>query len=144
MIPTDMKMDKLNTLLNDIFHFNFGKFPNLEKILLWFPDYLQRFYNTYNSLMYGDGPLPIHLRFYIAIMAAASHNSDYLINRLALHFIRSGGDVVWLQKGTKIIPQKLRNLSEIIKIMGYTPWKIKSSTFFKVNIYSLSSINFSE
>lgn len=132
MIPTQMKNEKILAFLIDLFHFNFGKIPNLEKVLLWFPDYLIKFHTTYNTLMYGDGPLPLYIRFFIAIMSASCYNCDYLVARLSIHFLKTGGDSQWLHNGVSATPEKLRKLCELILLTAYTPWKLKKFSFFQV------------
>lgn len=125
--------EKYIFLLSDIFSFNDGKIPNLEKVLLWFPDYLIKFQEFYQILMYGDGPLPIALRFFIAIMGVSAYGCDYLLNRLITHFIKNGGDIKWVQLGLDHCPKKLQKLSEINLILAFCPWKLKEEKFFSVN-----------
>eukprot|EP00061_Rhincodon_typus_P016600 g44905.t1 len=67
------------------------------------PQYLESFLKTQHYLLHMDGPLPFHYRHYIAIMV--------------------GGDPQWLQ-GLDCIPQRLRNLNEINKILAHRPWLI--------------------
>ena len=126
--PTEKYIDKLY----EIFQFNEGKIPNLEKILLWFPDYLLKFQENYQTLMYGNGPLPITFRFFIAIMAVSALGCDYLLNRLITHFIKNGGDVKWLEGGLANCPKKFHKLSEINFLLAFCPWKIKEAKFFHV------------
>ncbi|XP_054721730.1 sestrin homolog [Uloborus diversus] len=88
------------------------------------PEYLHEFLKTQNFLLRGDGPLRYDHRHYIAIMAAARHQCTCLINHHKQKFTAQGGNPQWLQ-GLQYIPAKLRNLSEINKIMAHTPWLLR-------------------
>ncbi|XP_062917115.1 sestrin-3-like [Mobula hypostoma] len=87
------------------------------------PQYLESFLKTQHYLLHMDGPLPFHYRHYIAIMAAARHQSLYLVEVHINQFLQVGGDPQWLQ-GLGCIPQRLRNLNEINKILAHRPWLI--------------------
>eukprot|EP00062_Callorhinchus_milii_P001235 gi/632936079/ref/XP_007892295.1/ PREDICTED: sestrin-1-like [Callorhinchus milii] len=87
------------------------------------PQYLESFLKTQHYLLHMDGPLPFHYRHYIAIMAAARHQSSYLVEVHVEQFLQVGGDPLWLQ-GLHHIPQRLRNLNEINKILAHRPWLI--------------------
>ena len=55
-------------LLKDIFNFYHGRLPRAEQILLWYPDYLARFFELQRVIMMEDGPIPLDWRFFIALM----------------------------------------------------------------------------
>lgn len=71
--------------------------------------------------MYDDGPLPFATRHYLAIIAAARNKCNYLVNLHEKEFIAEGGDVKWLN-GLENIPQKLRAIYDINKILAHRPW----------------------
>ena len=58
--------------------------------------------------------------------AAGRHQCSYLINLHIQEFILQGGDPNWLN-GLHCIPQKLRDLYEINKILAHRPWLIQKS-----------------
>ncbi|XP_055619869.1 sestrin homolog isoform X2 [Toxorhynchites rutilus septentrionalis] len=94
---------------------------HVTKVIAYHPRYLQHYLNTQNFVMHCDGPLPFEYRYYIAIMAAARHKCTYLVNLYEKEFLLQGGDRNWL-KGLDHIPPKLRNLSDINKILAHRPW----------------------
>ncbi|MBN3306759.1 SESN3 protein, partial [Amia calva] len=55
--------------------------------------------------------------------AAARHQCSFLVNLHVQEFFQIGGCREWL-KGLAYIPQKLRNLNEINKILAHRPWLI--------------------
>ena len=134
-IPLNSEPDTYINLIFDIFSFNGGKIPHLENILLWFPDYLMKYHQIYQTMMLGDGPLSIPWRFYIAIMAISCYGCDYFLNRLMTHYIKTGGDIKWLECGLKACPKKLQRLYEINNLLAFSPWKLRNSQFFDVNIF---------
>lgn len=138
-IPLTMKKDNYVNLLNEIFGINFGRIPHLENILLWFPDYLLKFHQTYQMLMFGEGPLPTNWRFFLAIMAASCYNCDYLLNRLMINFIKTGGNIKWLENGLKDCPKKLQKIANLNLIIAHSPWKIRNSTFSSVYLILLTN-----
>uniref|UniRef100_K7FUG6 Sestrin 2 n=1 Tax=Pelodiscus sinensis TaxID=13735 RepID=K7FUG6_PELSI len=89
------------------------------------PEYLASFWKRLYLLLHMDGPLPYHKRHYIAIMvqAAARHQCSYLVGFHVAEFLKVGGNPAWLQ-GLHCAPQKLRNLSEINKILAHRPWLV--------------------
>ena len=133
-IPLTSKKEKYMDLIYEIFSFNNGKIPHLENILLWFPDYLYQHYKTYQAMMYGDGPLPIPWRFFLAIMAESCYGCDYLLNRSMTQFIKTGGNVKWLESGLRSCPKKIQRLFEVNIILAFSPWKLRQCQFFDVNI----------
>ena len=58
--------------------------------------------------------------------AAARHQCSYLVNVQTTEFLLQGGDERWL-KGLEHIPQKLRNLYEVNKVLAHRPWLINKS-----------------
>lgn len=134
-IPLTKNKETYINLLYELFSINFGKVPYLENMLLWFPDYLLKLHQVYQSIMFGEGPLPIHWRFYLGIMAVSCYSCDYLLNRLMTNFIKTGGDVKWLESGLSQCPRKLQKLAEINLIMAHSPWKLKHARFFIVNLF---------
>ncbi|XP_028839155.1 sestrin-3 isoform X2 [Denticeps clupeoides] len=87
------------------------------------PHYLQSFLRSQVYLLRRDGPLPLHYRHYIAIMAAARHQCWFLVSLHIQEFYRLGVCSDWLH-GLKHANQKLRNLNDLNKILAHRPWLI--------------------
>ncbi|XP_068844913.1 sestrin-3 isoform X4 [Capricornis sumatraensis] len=85
--------------------------------------YLESFLRSQFYMLRMDGPLPLPHRHYIAIMAAARHQCSYLINMHVDEFLKTGGIAEWLN-GLQYVPQRLKNLNEINKLLAHRPWLI--------------------
>ena len=127
-LPEKMKVEEYKFLLGDIVNFNGGKIPHLERLLCWFPDYLNRYFQTKNCLMTVPGALPFDWRFYIAIMAVSCYGCNYLFNHLSHQFMTYGGEKEWLISGIEAAPMKIKNLRELNSILAYKPWALRSSS----------------
>ncbi|CAL4110899.1 unnamed protein product [Meganyctiphanes norvegica] len=86
--------------------------------------YRETWYRAQVHLLYGDGPLPITWRLYIAIMAVCRHEVTWLVETLLLEFQNGGGDVQWVG-GIHRVPPKLAALSRINNILAHQPWLLK-------------------
>ncbi|XP_030056077.1 sestrin-3 [Microcaecilia unicolor] len=100
-----------------------GRLDNITQVMSLHPQYLESFIRTQFYMLRMDGPLPLHYRHYIAIMASARHQCSYLINMHVDEFLKTGGIAEWLN-GLDYIPQRLRNLNEINKLLAHRPWLI--------------------
>ncbi|KAG1659629.1 Sestrin-1 [Nymphon striatum] len=101
-----------------------NRLDNITQVIGFHPHYLDAFLRTQQFLLRGDGPLPYDYRHYIALMAAGRHQCTYLINQLKEEFLKQGGEPRWLE-GLQNIPQKLRDIYEINKILAHRPWLLK-------------------
>ncbi|XP_069751228.1 sestrin-1-like isoform X3 [Narcine bancroftii] len=100
-----------------------GRVNNITMVMGLHPQYLESFWKTQYYLLQMDGPLPYHYRHYIALMAAARHQCSYLVSLHVNEFLHVGGNPEWLN-GLNFVPQKMRNLNEINKILAHRPWLI--------------------
>ncbi|XP_044523876.1 sestrin-2 isoform X1 [Gracilinanus agilis] len=100
-----------------------GRPDNVMLVMSLHPDYLSSFWKMQGLLLRVDGPLPCPWRHYIAIMASARHQCSYLISFHMAEFLQVGGDPEWLL-GIHRVPQKLRNLNEINKLLAHRPWLV--------------------
>lgn len=98
-----------------------GRLDNISLVMGFHPQYLDSFLRTQHYLLQMDGPLPLHYRHYIGIMAAARHQCSYLVNLHVNDFLQVGGDPKWLN-GLAEAPQKLQQLGELNKILAHRPW----------------------
>jgi sestrin 1/3 len=94
---------------------------HVTKVIRYHPKYYEHYVKTHKYLMYDDGPLPFATRHYLAIIAAARNKCNYLVNLHEKEFLEEGGDKKWL-KGLDFIPQKLRAIYDINKILAHRPW----------------------
>uniref|UniRef100_A0A1B6CLQ6 Sestrin n=2 Tax=Clastoptera arizonana TaxID=38151 RepID=A0A1B6CLQ6_9HEMI len=108
-----------------------NRLDHVTQVMGYHPTYLDIFLRTQNFILRGDGPLPYDHRHFIAIMAAGRHQCSYLINLQKQEFVLQGGEQMWL-KGLSYIPQKLRNLYEINKILAHRPWLLNKSHIEKL------------
>lgn len=102
---------------------SWGCVDHLTQVMGLHPHYLESFLHSQFYLLRMDGPLPLHCRHYIAIMAAARHQCSFLVTQHVREFYRMGVCLEWL-KGLQYAPQRLRNLNEINKILAHRPWLI--------------------
>ncbi|KAM4701208.1 sestrin-3 [Discoglossus pictus] len=100
-----------------------GRLDNITKVMSLHPQYLESFLRTQFYMLRMEGPLPYHYRHYIAIMASARHQCSYLINMHVDEFLNTGGSSEWLN-GLEYVPQRLKNLNEINKLLAHRPWLI--------------------
>ncbi|XP_054989432.1 sestrin-3 isoform X1 [Sorex araneus] len=98
-----------------------GRLDNITQVMGLHTQYLESFLRSQFYLLRMDGPLPLPQRHYIAIMAAARHQCSYLINVHVDEFLKTGGSAQWLD-GLEYAPQRLRNLSEVNKLLAHRPW----------------------
>lgn len=68
----------------------------------------------------------LQVQFPFLLQAAGRHQCSYLVALQKQEFILQGGDQSWLN-GLNCIPQKLRNLYDINKILAHRPWLLKRS-----------------
>ena len=119
-----------HTLFVDAFLQN-NRLDHVTQVMGYHPAYLDHFLKTQNFILRGDGPLPYDYRHYIAIMASGRHQCNYLISLQKQEFLLQGGSHTWL-KGLDYIPQKLRSLYDINKILAHQPWLLNKSHIEKL------------
>ncbi|KAG1963978.1 sestrin-1 [Pimephales promelas] len=119
-----LQVSKLDERTQSIFEDAFavlGRLDNISLVIGFHPQYLESFLKTQHYLLQIDGPLSLHCRHYIGIMAAARHQCTYLVNLHVNDFLQVGGDPKWLN-GLGEAPQKLQALEELNKILAHRPW----------------------
>eukprot|EP01127_Copromyxa_protea_P014355 TRINITY_DN3981_c0_g1_i2.p1 TRINITY_DN3981_c0_g1~~TRINITY_DN3981_c0_g1_i2.p1 ORF type:complete len:396 (-),score=47.12 TRINITY_DN3981_c0_g1_i2:120-1307(-) len=108
-----------------------GRVSHLTRILAWHPTYYSNSNQTWQYIMNGNGPLLTPLRIYVAILAASSWNSSYVVQHLETEFLLHQGDPSWLQ-GIQNAPQKIQNLMEINALLAHQPWLINENHIEKL------------
>ncbi|XP_068199170.1 sestrin-1 isoform X1 [Antennarius striatus] len=119
-----LKVSKVDTRTQSILEDAFaalGRLDNISVVMGFHPQYLESFLRTQHYLLQMDGPLSLHYRHYIGIMAAARHQCSYLVNLHVNDFLQVGGDPKWLN-GLSDAPRKLQQLGELNKILAHRPW----------------------
>jgi hypothetical protein len=91
--------------------------------------------------MYSQGALPSDSRHYLAIMAASRHKCLYLVHQQEKEFTSQKGNKMWLL-GLEYIPKKLKDISELNKLICHQPWLINKTHIEKLlkNPYNSWSI----
>ncbi|XP_069852829.1 sestrin-3-like [Dipodomys merriami] len=100
-----------------------GRLDNVTQVMSLHAQYLESFLRSQFLMLRMGGALPLPHRHYIAIMAAARHQCSYLINMHVDEFLKTGGIAEWLN-GLEYVPQRLKNLNEINKLLAHRPWLI--------------------
>lgn len=96
------------------------------KPLTLHPSYYKVFRETIDTMLYGDGPLSVDSRHYIALMAACRHQCQYMIDFHKTEFARVGGNRTWLE-GLGKASQKIRSLDSLNRILAHQPWLLQTS-----------------
>lgn len=132
VVPTEMghNLNDTHMFFIDAFLQN-NRLDHITQEMGYHPTYLDIFLRTQHFILRGDGPLPYDYRHFIAIMAAGRHQCSYLINQQKQEFLLQGGDHNWL-RGLTHIPQKLRDLYEINKILAHRPWLLTKTHIQKL------------
>ncbi len=100
-------------------------------MLSFHPEFLKVFMNSYNYLMYSQGALSYDTRHFIAIMAASRHKCIYLVKQQEKEFLSQNGQKKWLH-GIDYIPEKLKDLSELNKLLCHQPWLLNRNHIEKI------------
>ena len=111
----------LKQMLDRMFFTN-GRLFHHERILCWFPKYLEKFFEAHDLLMNRQDILPITWKYYLSIMAVSCYECEYLLKILEEQFLLYGGDIDWLNNGLKKVEGKLQKIGEINEIMAFKPW----------------------
>jgi hypothetical protein len=100
-----------------------GRLLLYEGFFLWFSEYFELYYSTKVKLM-NDNYFPLTWKYYLAIMAVSTMKCSYLLRKLEIDFLDSGGNEEWLE-GLIKVPEKLRKIEIINNILAHQPWKLK-------------------
>ncbi|RHZ75815.1 hypothetical protein Glove_209g126 [Diversispora epigaea] len=103
-----------------------GRLSHYYRVLSYFPRFMEKYQNSYSAIVESPGPLRRSDRYYIGIMAASQHKSQYLISKLKNYFLLHGGDAEWLE-GLQYASVKIRKLAQINSILAHQPWRLQKS-----------------
>eukprot|EP00818_Percolomonas_sp_WS_P007552 CAMPEP_0117443456 /NCGR_PEP_ID=MMETSP0759-20121206/4703_1 /TAXON_ID=63605 /ORGANISM="Percolomonas cosmopolitus, Strain WS" /LENGTH=656 /DNA_ID=CAMNT_0005235429 /DNA_START=211 /DNA_END=2178 /DNA_ORIENTATION=- len=104
---------------------DYGIVHHLPWVLSFHPAFCKQFYETFNYVMKENGPLPLHYRNYIAMIAAARHNCDQLIYHEQEEFLYNGGPPQWLE-GVEYAPKKIEQIMQFNALLAHQPWLLTS------------------
>ncbi|CAO3641073.1 unnamed protein product [Cunninghamella blakesleeana] len=117
-----------------------GRLTNMYRVMTFFPTYYEVFQlNITNLTKSSIGPLHRTWRIYLAIMASAELQCQYLLSTLKLDFLQSGGDPSWL-KGIQYCPVKLQRISKFILKLSRQPWRLTTDDISRLMTLSDSPI----
>uniref|UniRef100_A0A0A9WG88 Sestrin n=1 Tax=Lygus hesperus TaxID=30085 RepID=A0A0A9WG88_LYGHE len=69
-----------------------GRCPGYSYLVALYPSFLHAHHACLSFLLLGEGPLPVDIRFMIAIMAASRHRCHALVSRFAAILLQHYGD----------------------------------------------------
>ncbi|CDW78780.1 sestrin-1 isoform 2 [Stylonychia lemnae] len=104
-----------------------GRLFHHERILCWFPKYLQHFDETLDQMMNREDVLPITWKYYLSIMAVSCYDCEYLLKIQEEQFLLWGGDIKWLTDGIKVVDRKLQKIGELNELLAFRPWAISQT-----------------
>ena len=74
-----MTSEEFFTLYKDIYKFWFGRITNMDRVLMWYPEYLRKITRVMHHVMQAEGPLPLDWRYFLAIIVTPAHLFDFLM-----------------------------------------------------------------
>jgi len=122
LIMKNTSNQELFDTLKSIYNFYRGRIPRAEQLLLYYPDYLTRFFELQRVIMTEDGPLPLDQRYFLALLSVSCYGCDYLYNLLIEGYVEAGGDETWLDANSTTLPAKLKRLIDTNYDLAYQPW----------------------
>jgi len=126
---------ELKKLLDGIFY-QHGRIRPHERILCWFPKYLEYYRDSYELVVGSSdedsGVLKWTEKLYLGIMAISCYKCDYLLNILEEQFVLVGGDLNWITDGLKKVDPRLAKFAELNEIMAFKPWILHTNMLEKL------------
>lgn len=104
-----------------------GRLFHHERILCWFPRYLQYCVEANDVLMNREDVLPITWKYYLSIMAVSCYDCEYLLKIQEEQFLLYGGEIEWITNGLKSVNKKIERLAELNEILAFKPWMLSAS-----------------
>lgn len=90
----------------------------IKNYLSLFPSYAELFNQTQTMLLEGNGPLAVHERHFIAVMACKVSGCEPLVNQQEALFLSVGGSPAWLDSA---VPVRLARLSTTNRLLYRAP-----------------------
>eukprot|EP01125_Pyxidicula_operculata_P016118 TRINITY_DN551_c0_g1_i1.p1 TRINITY_DN551_c0_g1~~TRINITY_DN551_c0_g1_i1.p1 ORF type:complete len:646 (+),score=135.50 TRINITY_DN551_c0_g1_i1:41-1978(+) len=143
-LPIDSKDPEVSEIFQTSF-LEWGRVSHLTRLMAWHPEYYRTFVKSHSVLMRSpDGPLPLPLRNYIGIMAAATYKCSYLVQEQEKEFLQNlsnlGDDYYyngnnnnsnplsessWVKYGISAASAQMKNLIHVNLILAHRPWDLK-------------------
>eukprot|EP00163_Fabomonas_tropica_P020705 TRINITY_DN36601_c0_g1_i1.p1 TRINITY_DN36601_c0_g1~~TRINITY_DN36601_c0_g1_i1.p1 ORF type:complete len:676 (-),score=156.89 TRINITY_DN36601_c0_g1_i1:291-2135(-) len=101
-----------------------GRVSNLVRVLFFHSEYLTHWAESVLAVMYAPGPLPPHLRHYVAMMAASRHGCRYLVRRQRAEFLYAGGNRKWIA-GVQFADTQVQRLAQLNTMLALRPWRLE-------------------
>jgi hypothetical protein len=102
-----------------------GRVSPHERMLCWFPKYLQ-YFTTTQQILHGEDVLSLNMKLYLGIMAVSCYNCEYLLNILEVQFVLNGGDLEWISQGLKKVDQRIAKFAEVNEVLAFMPWRLNA------------------
>lgn len=112
--------ETMHQTLNDIFLLN-GCIPNLERLLLLFPTYLELYFQLNDILLEQTTALDQATGYFLAVCSAAQLGCIYMFKRYRKRFLEIGGSEEWLHGD---YPSKIRNILPLGHLLAYSPYEV--------------------
>lgn len=101
-----------------------GRLANVFRVMAFFPTFYEIYSNAYTKIVKSSlGPLSRPWKCYLAILASAHHQCQYLVSMMRLEYLQNGGDPAWLQ-GIEYAPPKLQHIARLILKMSRQSWQL--------------------
>ncbi|CCG82360.1 protein of unknown function [Taphrina deformans PYCC 5710] len=102
-----------------------GRVTNFGRVLSYFPRFYESTIVLHDELIRKQGgPLQRVNKLYLAIMAAAQADCQYLVSYFSKKYAQLGCNLEWLD-GLEHAPRKIQRLGRINALLGRQPWKIR-------------------
>lgn len=123
--PFDYK--KLQLGIDDMLVKRKSKFLVLYPYFMWFENMFELNMQVMDELLTSTSSKIVDnsWKYYLAIIAAATYRSEYILSYFQLEFLSNNGDINWLTIGIKETPDKLKVFGEINNILAHQPWKLE-------------------
>ena len=106
--------------LDSVYH-EFNYVPNLERFLLFYPDYLDRF-SKYRHSLFHPQTVDTRAAYFLVIMVALEFGCVYMLSRASTAFAIHKGPRDWVLKDE--CPSYLRTLFPYIRKACKAPWSL--------------------
>jgi hypothetical protein len=110
----------LSSILDALFE-RYGYVPNLERLLLFYPAYLEK-HRVVEADLFESGKVESKSAYFVALCAAAEMGSVYMMARYIRHYLRTGGSKDWFKP--EHFPPKFQLLGPLNRMMARSPWDI--------------------
>jgi hypothetical protein len=122
---TAEQQGKISLLKESIF-LTIGRVPNYEALLTGRPDYLDLHNELLTELFAHEGALTGKVKYYLAFMAAAAHQCEYLMSLEKELCWLSGGNSEWFEAAHQSIPEKIQAIGPINAKLAHRPWDLST------------------